>query len=144
MNNKNVFAENLKYYMKINNKTRKQVCNDLGISYYTFSDWVNGKKYPRMDKVELLANYFKILKSDLIEDKENNTSNILTIEGLGKKLHISELQTENALSVEMIPKYIKRLERMREAIGVNELNDEEFEKLLEYAKLLISARKAEK
>ena len=27
------------------------------------------KKYPRMDKVEMMANYFGILKSDLIEDK---------------------------------------------------------------------------
>ena len=69
MNNKNIFAENLKRQMKINNKTRRQICSDLDISYYTFSDWVNGKKYPRMDKVEMLANYFNVLKSDLIEEK---------------------------------------------------------------------------
>ena len=69
MNNKNIFAENLKRQMQINNKTRRQICGDLGISYYTFSDWVNGKKYPRMDKVEMLANYFNVLKSDLIEEK---------------------------------------------------------------------------
>lgn len=69
MNNKDVFAKNLKRYMLLKNKNRRQVCNDLGLSYYTFSDWVNGKKYPRMDKVELLADYFGVLKSDLIEDK---------------------------------------------------------------------------
>ncbi len=69
MNNKNIFALNLKHHMKEHQKTRKQVCEDLGFSYYTFSDWVNGKKYPRMDKVEMLANYFGILKSDLIEEK---------------------------------------------------------------------------
>lgn len=69
MNNKHIFASNLKKYMKINGKTRRDVCEALGFSYYTFSDWVNGKKYPRMDKVEMLANYFGILKSDLIEDK---------------------------------------------------------------------------
>ena len=69
MNNKNIFASNLKHYMYINQKTRKDVSEAIGVSYYTFSDWVNGKKYPRMDKVELLAEYFGILKSDLIEDK---------------------------------------------------------------------------
>lgn len=69
MDNKNVFASNLKRYMKQNNKTRREICKDLGFSYYTFSDWVNGKKYPRMDKVEMLAEYFGILKSDLIEEK---------------------------------------------------------------------------
>ena len=69
MDNKNIFASNLKYYMYINQKTRREVSEAIGVSYYTFSDWVNGKKYPRMDKVEILAEYFGILKSDLIEDK---------------------------------------------------------------------------
>ena len=69
MNNKNIFANNLKKYMALNGKSRREVCEALGFSYYTFSDWVNGKKYPRMDKVEMLANYFGILKSDLIEEK---------------------------------------------------------------------------
>lgn len=69
MDNKNVFAQNLKNYMEKNNKSRRDISDALGISYYTVSDWVNGKKYPRMDKVETLANYFGILKSDLIEEK---------------------------------------------------------------------------
>lgn len=70
MNNKNVFAANLNMYMNEFGKSRKEVAQALGVSYYTFSDWVKGKKYPRMDKVEMLANYFGILKSDLIESKE--------------------------------------------------------------------------
>lgn len=69
MDNKNIFAKNLKYYMKKSGKTRREICEALGFSYFTFSDWVNGKKYPRMDKVEILADYFGILKSDLIEEK---------------------------------------------------------------------------
>ena len=69
MENKQIFAKNLKKYMESHRKTRKEVCNALGISYFTFSDWVNGKKYPRMDKVEMLAEYFGILKSALIEEK---------------------------------------------------------------------------
>ena len=68
MDNKDVFARNLLHYMELRGKSRRDVCDDLGFSYYTFSDWVNGKKYPRMDKVEMLARYFGIKKSDLIED----------------------------------------------------------------------------
>ena len=74
MDNKNIFSINLKRYMKENDKSRKEICEALGVSYYTFSDWVNGKKYPRMDKVEMLANYFGILKSDLIEDKQKQST----------------------------------------------------------------------
>lgn len=70
MDNKNIFANNLKRYMEENHKTRREVCEALGFNYYTFTDWVNGKKYPRMDKVEILAKYFGCLKSDLIEEKK--------------------------------------------------------------------------
>lgn len=74
MDNKNIFAYNLKKHMELNGKSRNDIAQALNISYFTVSDWVNGKKYPRMDKVEMLANYFGILKSDLIEDKEENSS----------------------------------------------------------------------
>jgi transcriptional regulator with XRE-family HTH domain len=68
MEHKEVFSQNLKKYMALNGKSRRDVCDALGYSYFTFSDWVNGKKMPRMDKVEQLANYFGIKKSDLIEE----------------------------------------------------------------------------
>lgn len=68
MEHKEVFSRNLQKHMALNGKSRKEVCQALGYSYFTFSDWVNGKKMPRMDKVEQLANYFGIKKSDLIEE----------------------------------------------------------------------------
>ena len=70
-----VFAINLKYQMDVNRKTRKDISDALGVSYFTISDWVNGKKYPRMDKVELLASYFGIQKSDLIEVRSEDDKN---------------------------------------------------------------------
>lgn len=65
--NKDIFAENLKYYIELNNKDRNQLCKDLNIKYSTLSEWINANKYPRIDKIELLANYFGIQKSNLIE-----------------------------------------------------------------------------
>lgn len=70
LGNKEIFAKNLRYYMEKNKKDRNNICNLLGFKYSTFSDWYNGNKYPRIDKIEILANYFGIEKSDLIEDKE--------------------------------------------------------------------------
>ena len=67
MDNKSVFASNLQKYMDKNNKSRRDLSEALGISYYTVTDWVKGKKFPRMDKIEMLADYFGVLKSDLIE-----------------------------------------------------------------------------
>ena len=74
MDNKNVFALNLRKYMELKGKSRNDISEALGISYFTVSDWVNGKKYPRMDKVEMLANYFGIQKSDLIENKSQSSA----------------------------------------------------------------------
>ena len=67
--NKEIFSRNLRYYMEKSNKSRKDLCDDLGFVYTTFCDWYNGLKYPRIDKIEMLANYFNIQKSDLIEEK---------------------------------------------------------------------------
>lgn len=80
MDNKNIFATNLKRYMALEDKSRKDISRDLNISYYTVTDWVKGKKYPRMDKVELLARYFGVLKSDLIEDKSDEPKKTTTEE----------------------------------------------------------------
>ena len=69
MDHKKIFAGNLKRYMKENGKSRREMCAVLNVSYFTFSDWVNAKKMPRMDSVERIAEYFGCRKSDLIEDK---------------------------------------------------------------------------
>lgn len=72
LGNKEIFAKNLKYYLNYYQTDRNTICNALDIPASTFSDWLNAKKYPRIDKLELLANYFNIKKSDLIEDKYKN------------------------------------------------------------------------
>lgn len=68
--NKEVFARNLKNCIVKSGKDRTQISEDLGFPYSTLTEWVNGKKYPRIDRIEKLAEYFGISKSDLIEDFE--------------------------------------------------------------------------
>jgi transcriptional regulator with XRE-family HTH domain len=67
--NKETFAKNLRYYLKLYGKDQKEIATIVGVAPSTFNEWVKAKKYPRMDKIEILANYFGILKSDLIEEK---------------------------------------------------------------------------
>lgn len=69
MDNKEIFSINLKRLMDKKGISRQDLSKVLGVSYFTISDWVNGKKYPRMDKVEMLADYFGVLKSELIEKR---------------------------------------------------------------------------
>lgn len=74
LGNREVFSRNLKYYMKLYDKSRREVATDLNISYTTFTSWLKGTNYPRIDKIEKLANYFRINKADLIEDKYKDSS----------------------------------------------------------------------
>lgn len=67
---KEVFATNLRYYMESRGKTQKELAEIVGVSAPTMNDWLKAKKYPRIDKIEILSNYFGILKSDLIEEKQ--------------------------------------------------------------------------
>lgn len=65
--NKMTFAQNLRKYMSLTNTSRNDLSEAIDISYYTISSWLNGSKYPRIDKIELLASYFGVPKSALIE-----------------------------------------------------------------------------
>lgn len=66
---KQILAKNIRHYMEQNNKTRNEMCEALGVKYTTFTDWVNAKTYPRIDRIEQLAAYFGIEKSDLLEER---------------------------------------------------------------------------
>lgn len=68
---KKIFSKNLNHYMEINQKSQTDIINDLGFNKSAVSTWCNGTRLPRMDKVEALAKYFGINRSDLIEEKDN-------------------------------------------------------------------------
>lgn len=72
---KRIFSNNLNYFMSLNGKTQIDLVNDLGFNKSAVSTWCNGTRLPRMDKVDALARYFGIRRSDLIEDKSDKQSN---------------------------------------------------------------------
>lgn len=79
--NREVFAKNLTMYLERFGKSQREMAEIVGVSSSTFNDWANGRKYPRIDKIEFLANYFGIKKSDLIEDKRDSPSEPQLTEG---------------------------------------------------------------
>ncbi|MEI3355719.1 MAG: S24 family peptidase [Clostridia bacterium] len=70
---KKVFSKNLNYYMNLRGKTQTDIVDDLDINKSAISSWCLGTRLPRMNKVEILADYLNINVSDLIEGScENN------------------------------------------------------------------------
>jgi len=69
LGNKAIMAKNLKFYIEKSGKDRRELAETWGFPYSTVSEWITGRKYPRIDRIEIMADYFGIQKSDLIEEK---------------------------------------------------------------------------
>lgn len=66
-----VFSKNLRTLVTRTGKFRKEVSEDIGVSYSTFSEWCTGKKYPRPESLEALARYFGVSVLELIGEQKS-------------------------------------------------------------------------
>lgn len=84
LGNKEIMANNIRFYLNQNGISQTEICQTLGFSMSTFSDWVHARTYPRIDKIELMANYFGIEKSDLVEERTKSQRAGVAINVLGR------------------------------------------------------------
>ncbi|VPY55732.1 cI repressor [Streptococcus pneumoniae] len=113
--NKEIFANNLSFYMEQKGVDRNTLCADLDLKYTTVRDWLKGITYPRIGKIELLANYFNINKSDLIENKiftaQPSDSLLEKITNTARKLNTDNKKIVLRTSEELLEsqEYVKKL-----------------------------------
>lgn len=67
-----IFSDNLKYYLKLNNKTQLDLANAIGVSNTTINNYVKGYNAPRMDKVDKICKYLGVSRSDLMGERIKN------------------------------------------------------------------------
>ena len=70
LENKEIMANNIKRLLEQRGSNGRQLALTLGFKYTTVNDWLNAKSYPRIDKIETMANFFNVEKSNLIEKPE--------------------------------------------------------------------------
>lgn len=101
LGNKEVLAKNLQYYIAKSGKDRKELADIWNFPYSTVSEWINAKKYPRIDRIEIMADYFGIQKSDLIEERitEEESKKNDAIVSIIKKLRKNEKLLSTVLNV---------------------------------------------
>ena len=68
---KRIFTEKLNYYLRIHEKTQADLVKAMGVSAATASDWCNGKKMPRADRLQAIAQWLGIELSDLLPEKDD-------------------------------------------------------------------------
>ena len=107
--NKEIMAANIKRYMEMKGVTNQQLCDALDFKYTTFMDWIKGVTYPRIGKVEAMANYFGCEKSDLIEEKiteeikkDTDTISSIVVRMTMDKDFLSAVESLYALDPELI------------------------------------------
>lgn len=96
LGNKEIMSMNIKHYMELKGVDRMQLSEDLNVSYTTISDWINAKTYPRIDKIELMANYFGVDKSSLVEKRTEER--IANDNALRIAAHIDDNVTEEQMN----------------------------------------------
>lgn len=109
---KKIFSKNLNHYISLSNKTQKEIADSIDVSPQTFNTWCQGIAIPRMGKVQRLADYFNVGKSDLIDDKpfsNTNKSKGVTINVLGRVAAGIPIEAiENIIDTEEITEELAR------------------------------------
>ena len=120
--NKEIMARNIKRYMDMKGVTNQQLCDALDFKYTTFMDWIKGVTYPRIGKVEAMANYFGCEKSDLIEEKmteetkkDNDTISSIVVRMTTDKEFLAVVESLYALDSDQI----KGIQGMLKAFNKN-------------------------
>ena len=88
---RDIFASNLRRCMASAKKEQIDIAKALGVTSSTVSDWVNAKKYPRVDKMQALADYLGVLLSDLREEIQKSPPSFPMM-SFGKHLILTRLK----------------------------------------------------
>lgn len=70
MNDREIFKDNLKYYLAKNKMQQKDLAEAIGAKYTTVSGWTRGVSYPRADAMEKIARCFNIPTSKLVGHRD--------------------------------------------------------------------------
>ena len=63
-------GQNIKQLRESHGLSQAELAQIAGVSNKAVSTWENDSKIPRMGAIQKMADYFHILKSDIIEDKK--------------------------------------------------------------------------
>ncbi len=70
---KRIFSKNLNYYISQSDKQQKEIAKLLGYSPTTFNTWCVGKIIPSTGKIQKIADFFGISKSDLLDEHSDDS-----------------------------------------------------------------------
>ncbi|MEZ7602237.1 helix-turn-helix domain-containing protein [Streptococcus sp. 27098_8_91] len=118
LGNKQIMADNIKRLLKAKGLNPRQLAIALDFKYTTVNDWVNAKTYPRIDKIEMLANFFNVSKSDLVENKTEEIATTSPVQAIYDQL----TPPRQAKALTYLEKQL--LEQNEEETKINEVSED--------------------
>jgi len=67
-----ILAENLQRLIDSRKIDQRVLAEHLGVSDSAVSQWLSGDKYPRIDKIQKMADFFNVPKSRITEEQPTN------------------------------------------------------------------------
>ena len=110
-------ADNIKRLLSAKGLNPRQLAIALDFKYTTVNDWVNAKTYPRIDKIEMLANFFNVSKSDLVENKNEEMATTSPVQAIYDQL----TPPRQAKALTYLEKQL--LEQNEEETKINEVSE---------------------
>ena len=117
LGNKQIMADNIKRLLSAKGLNPRQLAIALDFKYTTVNDWVNAKTYPRIDKIEMLANFFNVSKSDLVENKNEEIATTSPVQAIYDQL----TPPRQAKALTYLEKQL--LEQNEEETKINEVSE---------------------
>ena len=117
LGNKQIMADNIKRLLSAKGLNPRQLAIALDFKYTTVNDWVNAKTYPRIDKIEMLANFFNVSKSDLVENKNEAIATTSPVQAIYDQL----TPPRQAKALTYLEKQL--LEQNEEETKINEVSE---------------------
>jgi XRE family transcriptional regulator len=117
LGNKQIMADNIKRLLSAKGLNPRQLAIALDFKYTTVNDWVNAKTYPRIDKIEMLANFFNVSKSDLVENKNKEMATTSPVQAIYDQL----TPPRQAKALTYLEKQL--LEQNEEETKINEVSE---------------------
>jgi len=78
LGNKAIMAKNIKRLVEQRGIAIKDLADAIGVPYTTAYNWTQAAAYPRIDKIERMARYFGVSKTDLVEDLDEMRDDLIT------------------------------------------------------------------
>lgn len=127
-----IFSNRLRYFLQLNDMTQLELSRRLGVGTTSVSNWCNGIKVPRMDKVDMMCSVFNCKRSDLMEMPGTDVAEAFPSLSVSDAKLLALIKAMSPRQQEFVSMFIQKLSL---------LSEEERQEVVKHMEFLLFKRK---